>query len=301
MASTGSGHDVTTVSAITSYLWNASVNDDVTGSTLPPFPEYYSVPYIVIGFLATSLIFVVGVAGNVMVVLVVSRTRSMRSPTNCYLMSLAIADILFLVSAPLPSIVEYFLIVEQFIFGRVGCSLMVFFQYLGLNVSSLSITAFTIERYIAICHPIKAQAMCTVHRAKRIILVVWIFGIVYCVPWLALTTTEAKYYQTGDSIQMCKFALKRDQYRTFYIADLVIFYVLPLTITLVLYTLIGCVLFSTSAITINRGNNHLAAPSSGNTKKQKKQTTPNSRVQVSNATFFWIPFFLFSLTTCAVH
>ena len=38
-----------------------------------------------------------------------------------------------------------------------GCSLMVFCQFLAMNASALSLTAFTIERYIAICHPMKAQ------------------------------------------------------------------------------------------------------------------------------------------------
>ena len=38
-----------------------------------------------------------------------------------------------------------------------GCSTFVYCQYLGINVSALSLTAFTVERYIAICHPMKAQ------------------------------------------------------------------------------------------------------------------------------------------------
>jgi len=66
----------------------------------------------------------------------------------------------------------------------------VFAQYLGVNVSSLSITAFTVERYIAIGHPMRAQTMCTVSRAKRIIVALWIFGVVYCAPWLGLSTTK---------------------------------------------------------------------------------------------------------------
>ena len=66
----------------------------------------------------------------------------------------------------------------------------VFAQYLGVNVSSLSITAFTVERYIAICHPMRAQTMCTVSRAKRIIVALWLFGVLYCAPWLALVTTR---------------------------------------------------------------------------------------------------------------
>ena len=43
--------------------------------------------------------------------------------------------------------------------GRLGCSLMVYCQFLAMNASALSLTAFTVERYIAICHPMKAQVL----------------------------------------------------------------------------------------------------------------------------------------------
>ena len=117
-----------------------------TNGTVLSMPNYYSLPYRVVGCLFVSIIFITGLVGNIMVVIVVSRTRSMHTPTNCYLVSLAVADILVLMSATLPTISEYFLIIDQCIIGLVGCSVMVFTQYLGVNVSSLSITAFTVER-----------------------------------------------------------------------------------------------------------------------------------------------------------
>jgi len=99
---------------------------NVTGnSTTADLPQYYDRLYKVIGFVFVSVIFAVGLVGNLMVILVVWRTRSMRTPTNCYLVSLAAADILLLVSAPLPTLIEFFLIVDQSVFGAVGCAAMV--------------------------------------------------------------------------------------------------------------------------------------------------------------------------------
>ena len=170
-------YPVTTDTYASSVNFTDGEGGNVTEGVLPNLqdPQYYSMPYRIIGCLFVSIIFVVGFVGNIMVVVVVLRTRCMHTPTNCYLVSLAIADILALVSGTIPTIVEYWLRIDECFLGSVGCVLMVFTQYLGVNASSLSITAFTIERYIAICHPMRAQTMCTVRRGKRIIAGIWIF------------------------------------------------------------------------------------------------------------------------------
>ena len=48
-------------------------------------PEYYSFNYVVVGTFFQSIIFLIGVLGNLLVCAVVYRTRSMHSTTNCYL------------------------------------------------------------------------------------------------------------------------------------------------------------------------------------------------------------------------
>lgn len=106
-------------------MLNVSGPTTAGNSTVLPMPQYFDVLFKVVGFLSVAVIFVVGLIGNVMVILVVWRTRSMRTPTNCYLVSLAIADILLLVSAPLPTLIEFFLIVNQSVYGAVGCAAMV--------------------------------------------------------------------------------------------------------------------------------------------------------------------------------
>ena len=54
-------------------------------------------------------------------------------------------------------VLSYHLLGNRWVWGGVGCSLMVYCQFVAMNVSSLSLLAFTVERYIAICHPMKAQ------------------------------------------------------------------------------------------------------------------------------------------------
>ena len=182
--------------------------------------------------------------GNVMVVFVVAKNKNMATPTNCYLVSLAIADFIVLIAAVPQEIVSYYLIGNHWIWGQVGCALLIFLQHLGINASSLSLTAFTIERYIAICHPMKAHIVCTFERAKKITYMVWFVAICYCSPWLALTQVVPMNYDVDYPTQECTFKLSRDQYLYYYFLDFIVFYVIPLVLSCILYTLIACILFN---------------------------------------------------------
>lgn len=193
----------------------------------------------VVTIFLTVLICVVGIGGNIMVVLVVLRTKHMVTPTNCYLVSLAAADLIVLVAAGLPNISD---VVAFWIYGYTGCLCITYLQYLGINVSSCSITAFTIERYIAICHSIQAQFLCTVSRAKRIIAGVWVFTSLYCIMWLFLVDTDETVYTNGVVVT-CGYRVSRSLYTPIYFLDFTLFYVIPLTVATVLYGLIARILF----------------------------------------------------------
>jgi len=151
---------------------NVSTTDDAVIDV-----RYHSLHYRLVGSLLVGIIFVVGLTGNALVVAVVVRVPEMRSPTNCYLVSLAVADIVLLVSASLPTLVEYHVVVDQWVFGAGACSVAVFAQYLGVNMSSLSMTAFTVERYVAICHPFTSRVADFAGRARRVTVTLWIAGI----------------------------------------------------------------------------------------------------------------------------
>lgn len=103
-----------------------------------------SVEYKTVSIFLVVLVCGVGIIGNIMVVLVVLTTRHMRTPTNCYLVSLAVADLTVLVAAGLPNISES--LMATWVYGQAGCLGITYLQYLGINVSSCSITAFTVER-----------------------------------------------------------------------------------------------------------------------------------------------------------
>jgi hypothetical protein len=50
------------------------------------------------------------------------------------------------------------------------------------NATVLTITAFTVERYVAICHPFQAHTMSKLSRAFKIIIGIWLVALAFAVP-----------------------------------------------------------------------------------------------------------------------
>lgn len=132
-------------------------NISVSGNLTKSVPESYPLDYRIVATVLHSLIFLLGVVGNACVIIVVRKTPSMRTPTYFYLVnttsptclvesqltqsnilqvSLAIADLVVLVSAVPEAVYSYNIYKRQWSFGHVGCSLWVFANFLGINVSS---------------------------------------------------------------------------------------------------------------------------------------------------------------------
>ncbi|XP_043566270.1 thyrotropin-releasing hormone receptor-like [Chiloscyllium plagiosum] len=276
-------------------LFNNSMNQTVEISRMPQNPLEYQIVTV----LLVLLICGVGIAGNVMVVLVVLKTKHMRTPTNCYLVSLAIADLIVLLAAGLPNITES--VVASWVYGYVGCLCITYLQYLGINASSCSITAFTIERYIAICHPIKAQFICTVSRAKKIIAFVWAFTSVYCVMWFFLLDIKQIPHVNGIQV-VCDYRVSRNHYLPIYFLDFTIFYVIPLFVATVLYGLIARILFlnpipstpqETANNSIHRGRSSDSKMSCRRNKgpqSSRKQVTKMLAVVVILFALLWMPY-----------
>lgn len=69
-----------------------------------------------------------------------------------------------------------------YIFGEIFCQLRGLFAEMSTNATVLTITAFTAERYVAICHPFMAQSMSKLSRAVKLIVVIWLVAVLFAIP-----------------------------------------------------------------------------------------------------------------------
>jgi len=101
--------------------------------------------------------------------------------------------------------------------------------------------------------------------------------VVYSTPWLALTTTVDKTFNDGTLITSCTFKLPRGQYLSYFLADLFLFYVIPLVINCILYGLIGVALYSSPTVSPQAQSRHSPLATDTVLSYQRAQLTSHGR------------------------
>ncbi|XP_075405083.1 C-C chemokine receptor type 3 [Tenrec ecaudatus] len=106
-----------------------------------------------------SLLFIAGLLGNVVVVVILTKYRRLNVMTNIYLLNLAVSDLLFVATLP-------FWIHSaswgKWGFGHSLCKLITGLYYLSLYSEVFFIILLTIDRYLAIVHAVFALRTRTV-------------------------------------------------------------------------------------------------------------------------------------------
>ncbi|XP_076761402.1 pyrokinin-1 receptor [Xylocopa sonorina] len=179
-------------------------------------------------------IFVSGTIGNISTCIVIARNKSMHTATNYYLFSLAVSDLLLLVSG-LPAEVYLVWYKYQYIFGDGFCVLRGLAAETSTNASVLTITAFTVERYLAICHPFLSQTMSKLSRAVKLILIVWLVAFSFALP--QALQFGVVHHQKNPDMVMC--TVNRVLLQHSFELSTFLFFLVPMSLITILYVLIG--------------------------------------------------------------
>ncbi len=102
------------------------------------------------------LILILGVVGNCAFIYVVAKIKHMRTITNRYLVSLAVADVIFLLAAIGPKLYRYIkspLDADDSPLGSAGCIWTYFLSDTSYFASLFFVTLVSLDRYVAVCRP----------------------------------------------------------------------------------------------------------------------------------------------------
>lgn len=130
-----------------------------------------------------ALLLITGCIGNICTAIVIAKPKNkyMHTATNYYLFSLAMSDFLFLILG-LPQEMYTLWSRYPYIFGESFCIIRGYLSEASTYASILTISAFTMERYVAICHPLWAHTMSQLPRAITSIIIIWILAAICAIP-----------------------------------------------------------------------------------------------------------------------
>lgn len=138
-----------------------------------------------------GLIFVVGVIGNCLVMLVIGKVRygnggrvgggrNSSSPTNVFVLNLCAADLLFLIfCVPLHATIYS---LPEWLFGAFLCKFAHFLSTVGMLVSIFTLASMSVDRYIAVVRSATSSSLRSRRNALVCLGVIWTLSLVCSVP-----------------------------------------------------------------------------------------------------------------------
>lgn len=153
---------MTTISLLIDNISSVTVRD--VFSTQEALASYSDRVVSAIWVYFSPFIFFVGIVGNTLNICVLRRKRFTGSTVSLYLPLIATADNFVLITGIIPEWLQYMGIV---IFGDISpwtCKFEKFFFYTFGDIAIWLLTAFTFDRFCAVCFPMKRHVMCSHHR-----------------------------------------------------------------------------------------------------------------------------------------
>ncbi|XP_033096340.1 5-hydroxytryptamine receptor 1-like [Anneissia japonica] len=142
------------------------------------------------------IVVTIGIIGNVMTIIVIASKKCMHTPVNVYFANLAIADTMFLIVSPALIWNSYLKspVNDLYDIGEMPnwvCPLYDFVSTTGETIALTTIFWLSIERYMAVCRPLKFQksGFRNFSRSIKICGIIWLLCLSWNAPYLVATHT----------------------------------------------------------------------------------------------------------------
>nr|XP_005897584.1 PREDICTED: alpha-1B adrenergic receptor [Bos mutus] len=159
--------------------WGELKNANFTGpnqtSTNSTLPQLDITRAISVGLVLGAFI-LFAIVGNILVILSVACNRHLRTPTNYFIVNLAIADLLLSFTVlPFSAALE---VLGYWVLGRIFCDIWAAVDVLCCTASILSLCAISIDRYIGVRYSLQYPSLVTRRKAILALLGVWVLSTV---------------------------------------------------------------------------------------------------------------------------
>lgn len=190
--------------------------------------------------------FVFGLIGNSLTIFVIlANLKKLKSLAICFILNLAVADDLFLASLPF---IAYNTLSQNWIFGDAICKFMTASRSINSYVSILTMVVMSIDRYLAIVHPLRSMRFRTPKNGAIACLLLWIACVVILTPyWLYANARQNKLPSPLNLTTFrCTMTWPTATYETVWVNfETVSSFLLPILVMVVCYSrLVRCLLLN---------------------------------------------------------
>ncbi|XP_013791770.2 adenosine receptor A2a-like [Limulus polyphemus] len=196
-------------------------------TTIRCFQATFDITIPIIVFIDLTLA-LFAVLGNTLVLVAVYRFPWLRTITNMFVVSLAVADLLVGLNVPF-YVLFYFDL--PLVCSKYSCLLRYWFVIYASGCSMLCLMGVAVDRYVAILHPLSYHRIMRYRCVSGYIAVVWVYmGVISSLPLVGIG-------ETFDSAKECDlYYLHSSTYALIVVA----FHVL---LTLIITTVLHCIVF----------------------------------------------------------
>ncbi|XP_029998243.1 somatostatin receptor type 5-like isoform X2 [Sphaeramia orbicularis] len=125
------------------------------------------------------IVFIVGLLGNTLVIYVVVRYAKMKTVTNLYILNLALADELYILGIPFLGTHN---VLSYWPYGEFLCKMYMTADTMSQFSSTFCLTVMSIDRYLAVVHPMKSAKWRKPQVAKIINGMIWVVSFLIALP-----------------------------------------------------------------------------------------------------------------------
>ncbi|XP_023166192.2 trissin receptor isoform X2 [Drosophila hydei] len=217
--------------------------------------------------------------GNLLVILVVTLSRRLRSITNFFLANLAFADFCVGLFCVMQNLSIY--LIDSWVFGEFLCRMYQFVHSLSYTASIFILVVICMERYFAIVHPITCKQILTAARLRMVIVTVWITSAVYSTPKFVFSKTIKNIHtEDGQEEEICVLDREMFNSKLLDMINFVLLYVMPLLVMTVLYSKIAIALWRSS-----RGLSPHVTQQQQQHQQQQHQAGPENSMSLHNSMY----------------
>ncbi|XP_046684843.1 orexin receptor type 2-like [Homalodisca vitripennis] len=172
-------------------VYDLNETDHVIDQLISDFSEAqlrYREPRHIVLIACYVPLFVVAAAANTLIIVVVIKYHYMRSVTNYFLVNLSVADLLVTFIC-MPMAVGQS-VSGLWLYGEAMCKLSSYLQGVSVGASVFTITAMSIDRYLAIRHSMAFRKVFNRKSTIFVILFLWLVSLTIFAPVLWVRQTE---------------------------------------------------------------------------------------------------------------